>query len=747
LLNTHLSLNNDKLKNLTSPLNIYAQNDEIVTSGNSNGESVIKLNEIKKDTINSFIAIEDNNFYNHKGINVKRMIKALMTNISSREYKEGASTISQQLIKNTHLTSTKTIDRKVKEILLTLKLEKKYTKNEIMELYLNAIYFGSGCYGIESASNFYFNKSAKDLSLNESAILAGIIKSPKYYSPINFPESCLQRKNLVLKQMKKLNFINDNIYNENIIKDLELNIDSSKNNKSLSYVNGVITEASQILNVSTNSLNNYKIYTYFDNNKQNILNNLSIYNNNVHQNAIIVDNNSGGVQAFISSIKYGATLIKRQPASTIKPLIVYAPAIENGLISPATKILDEKTSFNGYTPQNINDTYYGNISCRKALSESLNIPAIKILEKVGINNAKKYGNKLGLEFDEKDNGLSLALGGLTNGITILDLCSAYSPIFNSGNLTKVHFIKKIIDQNNKVVYENKESKQKVMNEGTATLVNSMMQTCAKEGTCKTLKSLPFEVASKSGTASINEDNNTDLLCMAGTSENTCCVWYFSQTNRLSDTLSKSLSCSLSPTKKVKEILSNIYDKNCPKNFTKSKEVVDLMVDNYSYENENKIMLVGPSTPDRYMIKEEFLSKYAPSEISTIFEEPISTNLNLKENDNDIILSFTTSPFFEYTLYKVVDNEPTIFSIIKDKSGEITINAEKDSATYYLEIKGKYSKKMTISNLVYFLNKNSLNKDNNSKKISSDKNNETQNSSQNSPKISSINYSKNKKWYM
>jgi len=309
----NLKLDEKKIISAISQVRFYDNNNE-----NINGELInnqdIKLTELNPYTIDAFLSIEDKEFYNHKGLNYKRIIGAMLTNLKERDFVQGASTISQQLIKNTHLTNEKTIKRKIDEMILTKKLENEFTKDEILETYLNVIYFGNGCYGIESASKNYFNISAKDLTVSQSAILAGLIKSPARYSPIYNPENCIQRRDLVLSEM----YNDDKISREDFenAKKEELVIISNQNNSFVKhYYDYAILEACDILNLLESEIlsGNYKIYTYLDLEKQKnlyeVINNSDYYELNKYGNVadgmgIIINNKNNGVEAFSQNSKY-----------------------------------------------------------------------------------------------------------------------------------------------------------------------------------------------------------------------------------------------------------------------------------------------------------------------------------------------------------------------------------------------------------------------------------------------------------
>ena len=263
ILTKNTVLDHTKLIKTTQTIEIYSANGNLIDKKSSGiGGEYVKLNNLKNYTKNAFIAIEDRRYYSHNGIDLKRILGASLKNLKSMSFKEGASTISQQLIKNTHLSNEKTLKRKLNEIKLAISLENNYSKDEILELYLNTIYFGKGAYGIEDAAKTYFNKSASNLTLNESAMLAGIIKSPSTYSPLNNYDLALNRKNLVLKAMKDCNFITSSEYQLNVNKSVSIN--QGKSSPYTDYVSAAISEleGSNIFFPYDNVT--VKLYTYLD---------------------------------------------------------------------------------------------------------------------------------------------------------------------------------------------------------------------------------------------------------------------------------------------------------------------------------------------------------------------------------------------------------------------------------------------------------------------------------------------------
>ena len=376
----------------------------------SEGKEVAQFEEISDNVKNAFIAIEDKRFYSHKGVDYKALLRATLNNIKSFSFKEGGSTITQQLIKNTHLTNDKNIKRKIIEISLAKKLEKRYSKNEILEKYLNTVFFGENCYGIASASSHYFNKTPNELSVSESALLAGIVKAPSYYSINNNYDKTIERRNVVLKEMFNQNYITKEEYN--FAKKEKIKVSSKKYDFfSLERILTAEVEKNNRLLPYTKNVIKTTINKYLQNNTQEIISN---HNEQYDYTAVIIDKE-------FNVCAYASTCIipLRQLGSTIKPLLVYGPAIENNVISPASIFLDEKTNFNGYSPSNFNDKYYGNVSAREALTKSLNVPFVKLINMVGIEKSAEYLKKMDFSIIDEDLTLPLSLGAKSKGETLL----------------------------------------------------------------------------------------------------------------------------------------------------------------------------------------------------------------------------------------------------------------------------------------------------------------------------------------
>ncbi len=626
-------LDKSKLTTTQQSITIYDKNgDEIVSAYQKNNRKAIKLAQLPKDTVNAFIASEDRNFYSHHGLNYKRMLKAAYKNVLSRSFKEGASTISQQLIKNTHLSGDKTISRKLKEIRLTKKLEKHYSKDKILEMYLNTIYFGHNCYGLQSAAEFYFGKNAETLTTEESAVLAGLLISPNNYSPFKHPEKSLTRRNVVLKAMRDCKFISDARYSQCLAEPLNV---SQNNNSGYGdeYINAVFDELEAAELNFYNISSGCKIYT----NLQPELQDLIEKTDYPCDNAIIVTTSDNEVAAYKSTIGDS----KRQPGSTIKPLAVYAPAIEEKLINPYTKILDDKIDFNGYSPSNNDNRYHGYISATECLARSYNIPAVKILNSLTVDKAEKYLNKMNIKLEESEKNLSLALGGMTHGFSIKQIADCYNQFANSGIYAPSTFIRKIEDENGKLIYEPKKVKSRAFSEGTASLINQMLIETAKSGTAKMLRNLPYDVAAKTGTCG-DKSGNTDAYSVAYTSENCVAVWLGDGTNKKLDITGGNQSCKMAQT-----ILNKLYADKSPKKLETSKGTKTVKIDAELYYDSNKIEIADDISPQLNLLQIKTLESNIPATTSTRFSTPTICKPEIKVENNSVFIDLCQTKYYSY----------------------------------------------------------------------------------------------------
>ena len=472
----------------TNQYYIY-DNDEKMVSVGSGTNQWAKLDDISPNLINAVLSIEDKNFYKHKGFDYLRIIKAMASNLKNKNISQGASTISQQYIKNMYLDFDKTWSRKIEEAFLTLELEMHSDKDEILEGYLNTINYGQGNYGIENASHYYFNKDAKDLSLEEAIMLAGIPKNPSNYNPVSSKENSINRAKIVTKAMVKNKYLTqeeaDNLNFDNI------EIVGKKNKDNLQmimyYQDAVIDELKNLNNIPKSLIDSggLKIYTTLDLDAQktleaSVLENMD-ENSQMQVASIIINPKNGGVSALTGGLDYSksqynrAINSKRQVGSTMKPLLYYA-ALENDFTS-ATTFLSAPTTFNlannkTYSPANYNNKYANkDITMAAAISYSDNIYAVKTHLFLGEDVLVKTAKRMGIQETLKENA-SLPLG--TSEMTMIDFANAYTTLASGGFKRDIHFIKKVEDLNGNVLYEFKDKKDLVLNENYVYILNELL---------------------------------------------------------------------------------------------------------------------------------------------------------------------------------------------------------------------------------------------------------------------------------
>lgn len=658
-----IDIDEAKLSAPFTTIEIYDNDNKPIREDNTINENFVEGYELSEDTKNAFISIEDKDFYTHHGVNYKRMVKAMINNIKAGKFKEGASTITQQLIKNSHLTSAKTFERKITEIALSQKLEKQYSKDEILSQYLNIIYFGNNCYGIEDASQFYFSKPAKELNISESAMLAGLIKSPSKYSPIKNPENALTRRNIVITEMEK----DGKISMEEAIKaknqPLNLKIDTHSKNRLNSYSQAAIDEAEEILQIPAQqiALQGYKIYTYQNEKLQNDLQNaFESTDHNCNHAGIVIDNKSHSIVAYTGKGDYKILDCKRQPGSCIKPILVYGPALNEDVIYPCTQLLDEKTEIADFKPKNIGNVYHGYVSARESLSKSINIPAVKILSYVGIDKAKQYAEDMGLSFVEADEGYCLALGGMTYGVNIKQLAGAYSTFANLGKFSQPQFISFISDKNGKIVYVHKAEEKQVLREDSSYLLTDMLKTCAQSGTGKKLSELEIEIATKTGTVGKSgTKQNLDAWNVSYTPNLTCAVWLGNLDNTPID-----YTGGNQPT----EIAKNFFKTNkTTEKFKKPDSIVEKNIDTIELEENHRIVLANEYMPERYTQQELFSSFNLPNSYSDKFAKAQIPSYTSKVVNNNAIITFTANEYLTYQIYE----EDKLKQEISNKTGSQT----------------------------------------------------------------------------
>lgn len=467
---------------------LYDNKDNVVYQG-SNKSAWVSLKEIDPKFLNYIISIEDQHFYHHLGFDIPRILKTLFTNIKSGKILAGASSISQQYVKNLYLTFDQTWERKIEEAFLTIKLETHYSKDEILEGYLNTIYFGEGVYGIKNAANYYFNKEPNDLTDEEAIILAGIPKSPNNYNPISNMEACMKRVNIVKSVLKENGTITDDAYNNLNFDNLNLYGKKSTNNLNtlMYYQDAVMDELSKINSIPEKLINSggIRIYTNLDLDTQKAMDEeieAKTLDDDNQVAGIVVNPRNGKVVALAGGKNYSKSQYnrvlksKRQVGSTIKPFLYYA-ALNSGMTEAST-FKSEKTSFVFQENKVYNPTNYGNkyankdISMALALAYSDNIYAVKTHLFLGENTLVDTLKTCGLKENLAPNP-SLALGA--SEINMLDYATAYTTLASNGYKRELYFINKIEDVDGNVLYIHKNKEEKVLNDDALYILNEMMR--------------------------------------------------------------------------------------------------------------------------------------------------------------------------------------------------------------------------------------------------------------------------------
>ena len=492
---------------------LYDNKDELVYQGSSTS-SWVNIDDVNNNFINAVIAIEDKKFYNHNGFDLLRIGKAMITNVKTGHIVQGASTITQQLVKNLYLDFEKTWNRKIKEAFLTIIAELQYDKNEIFEAYINTINYGNGNYGVSNASKYYFNKDVKDLSLEESIILAGIPKSPNKYNPVSNKSEAIKRANIVAKALLNNEYINRQTYDNLNFENIKIYGKNNENNlQMIMYYQDAVYKELRELGISKDVLENgeLKVYTNLNLKKQtalekNILKNIEV-DNNLQVASIIVDPDTGKIEALTGGIDYGlsqynrATESKRQVGSTMKPFLYYA-ALENNLTS-SSKFKSEATIFNinnkeTYSPTNYNNKYANkDITMAAAIAFSDNIYAVKTNLFLGTDTLVKTANLMGIK--EKLESLpSLALG--SEEINIIDFATGYTTLASGGYKKELYLINKIEDKKGNIIYSKKEQKSLVLNPNYVYIINELLSNTTssafKDYTTATASSIASKLTKK-----------------------------------------------------------------------------------------------------------------------------------------------------------------------------------------------------------------------------------------------------------
>ena len=644
---------------------IYDGQSDVVTRLHGVQDRIwVSVSELQPSTVYAFISAEDARFFEHEGVDVIRIAGAIVADIKAGSYVQGASTISQQLIKLSHLTSEKTISRKAEEAALAYEMERQYSKEDILEMYLNYVYFGGGYYGIEAAAEGYFGVHASDLTLDQSAMLAGILKSPSGYAPhINYAAS-INRRNNILRLMRDYGYITDDEKKQASARRPTI-LHDKREEYSGYYTDAVTKSAAALMGITVDELirGGYNIYSAMDSDIQHyceeMFKNGELFPAEDSEAAIVVlEPSTGMVVAMVGGRSYTggisfnrATDIRRQPGSVIKPVIAYAPAFEYLNYTAADMILDEETTFADYTPSNYGNKYYGWVTVREAVTKSLNVPAVKTLSEVGVERAKDFAKRCGIEFDDKDDSLALALGGFTYGVSPLQIAGAYSCFASGGIYNTPTLIKKITDRNGLTVYEYRQDSRRVMSEANAYILTSMLKSVVTEGTGHRLNTLDIPIAGKTGTVGL-ANGNMDAWMAGYTPEYTAVVWQGYDSDRLG-LLPSSATGGTYPALMLYELFNHIYPDGRSGDFEKPESVKQYSIDAKTLKKQHKVVLANAMTPQSSRVTEYFTEETAPEDVSGYWAVPGSAqNLLAVREEGGVMVSFDCpDDFGMYTLWR------------------------------------------------------------------------------------------------
>lgn len=607
----------------TSATLIYDKNGDVVARVGEENRLPASLKDVPAHVQEAFLAIEDVRFYQHHGVDLRSIARAAWTNITGRGIYEGGSTITQQLVKLSFLGPERSFKRKVQEVILAFMVERRFTKDEILEMYLNKVYFGAGAYGIRSAAETYFGKPVSQLTLADGALLAGLVQAPSAYDPFRNPAGALARRNVVLDKMAEYGFITQAQAEKAKAVKLEEQLRPGKGQPYpypyfVDYVTEQLVGKYGAEKVFKTGL---RVYTTLDPKIQEIAEKVMADPLNFPastrdgngllqpQGALVVlDPRTGHIKALVGGREHThrlqwnrATMAPgRQPGSTFKPLIAYAPAIEYKGMGPASVIDDIPVTYGSYTPRNYDGRFHGLVTMRRAIAESINVAAVRtLMDHVGLPSAIRFVRDLGINLDPATHGPSVALGGLHEGITPLQMAAAYAAFANQGFYLEPTAILKVEDAEGHLLYEHQPKPRQVMRPTTAYLITDMLKTVIEKGT-GTNANIGRPAAGKTGTS----DQGKDLWFAGYTPDLVCVVWIgYDQPKPMPYEFGGRYPAII-----WRQVMSQAL-KNVPaRDFTPPPGIVTATVDGKSG------LLPGPNTPPSDLVTDLFAEGTVPTQV-------------------------------------------------------------------------------------------------------------------------------------
>ncbi len=664
----------DKILNVHQTLFIYDKNNAVITGLHAKENRInVPLSQIPQHVQDALIATEDARFYEHPGVDVWRIFGALWEDLKSGSLDQGASTLSQQLIKLSHLTNDKTWTRKIQEAVMSIRLEQHFSKQEILEMYLNYVYFGNGAYGIEAAAQAYFSKGCEELTVSEGALLVGVLKAPTHYSPHIDLKASVNRRNVVLEQMEKNGYLSPEEHQavkaEPIILELQ-----EKGYPYGFYIDYAMDEAKALLNISTEELlsGGYRIETALDAELQayceeqfmdNTLFPPEAKDGSQVQGALVaLDPVTNEITALLGgrehTVQRGfnrAAQLTRQPGSAIKPVIVYAPAIDRFGYTAASFVLDEKVDYNGYSPRNFSETFSGWVTLRDAVSRSLNIPAVRLLDDIGVESGKDFARSVGIEFDERDQNLSLALGGFTYGVTPLKLCGAYQPFAAKGLYGEPMCIRRITDADGNELYRHRPERKRVMSAENAYIVTSLLESVVSTGTGRRLGGVGLPLAGKTGTTGLAETGgNKDAWMVAYNPDVVVTLWMGFDDTDSEHALPAEATGGTYPAILLSRVFQHMYANAPAPVFERPENVREVKLDARTLSTRHEAVLANALTPADQVVREVFVDHTAPNQDTDYWVVPTppgELKLSFSPGGLPVVSFMPKERFVLYRLYR------------------------------------------------------------------------------------------------
>lgn len=681
-----------KITDMPGTTTVFAANGEAVGALHGSENRVwVPLSEIPSDVQNAFIAAEDLRFYSHNGVDLYRLFGALWQDLRTLSYAQGASTITQQLIKLTHLSQTKTLSRKAQEIMLALQLERRMDKRQILEAYLNAVYFGHGAYGIEAAANTYFGKTASELSLAEGALLAGVIKAPSVYAPHINPDKAVARRNAILDTMAEHALITEDQRDD--AKDETLRLAAVDDTTRYAwYMDAALEESARALNLTADEIitGGYQIHTGLDAQMQDAAEALFADAANFPAGAddgtpaqaalAALDTGTGEIRALVGGRSYDvhrglnrATQAHRQPGSAFKPVSTYAAAIDAFGYSPTSVVDDTPREFTGgYAPSNAGGVSYGRVTLREALSRSLNIATVALADEIGTSALRTYAQRFGLKLSPRDMNLSLALGSLTDGVSPVELGAAYCALANGGTRVEGHVVTEIRDADGKLLYVAQTVGERTVSAETAYMITDMLKTAASSGSARALAACGMPVAGKTGTVAETGEGTRDIWTVAYTPQAAVAVWMGFDIPDAEHALSSGEGGSGYPARLCAAFLSDVSRELNGADFNRPSGVRTALLDAVALSEDREALLSTEKTPADYTVSELFRVDAMPRAFSENWNTPAAVDdFRLLTGAGEMpILAFTVKEdAAEYAVVRTVNGKSEELAALRGTAGE------------------------------------------------------------------------------